>query len=514
MSKNTLSILTLVLGGAFALPTLAASPQHAQGGVHPGLPHFVIKDVGSFGGGFGLYSNPGSRVLNSHGANVGINSTGKPDPFCPDWCFFDGYVDHAFEWKHGHTTDLGALADGVSSFALGINDKGLIVGISQTGSIDPGTGAPVVHATQWQDGTIRDLGSLGGSQSLATVVNHGGQIAAPSETGASDPYVNVPQANCLWLPSGAGTACNQFDFGTNMFLLPVTSQTHAALGTRQGLKDLGTLGGPDSAVIDINDSDQAVGWSYANYNAGTSGVPDTRPVLWDHGTITDMGSLGGTFGAAMLINKNGQATGVSNLPGDTTVHPFIWDKNSNTMQDIGSLGGWYSHPNWINDNGDVVGISSTADNTRRAFYWHDGELDNLGTIGTDARSVAVSINNNRQIVGYTFGDDGSEIRGFISDQGGALVDINTLIRKPHGLNVLAAYYINDSGEVVGFALTQSGEIHPVVLIPENSLDRLTEKDGSGKFADEGPQNTYPVEHVKRGSLCERGRMFARLCATR
>jgi probable HAF family extracellular repeat protein len=512
MSKPTPTILaSLLLTTALAGPVFAAMAHSPV--KHPSLQHYVIKDVGSFGGGFGLYSNPASRVLNDRGANAGVNSTGVTDPFCPDWCFFDGHVAHAFVWRHGHTTDLGSLAEGASSFPFSINDKGLVVGLSETGNVDPATGAPIAHAVRWQDGGIEDLGVLGGTQSLAAAANIHGKIAVPTETGASDPYINVPQANCLYLPTGTGTACNQFDFGTNLFLLPVTSQTHAALKSKRGaLQDLGTLGGPDSLVYDINDAGQATGWSYASYDAGPSGVPDTRPVLWENGTKTDMGSLGGTFGAAMLINKKGQATGLSNLAGDTVVHPFIWDKNSNQMTDLGSFGGWYSHPNWINDNGDVVGISSYADNTRRAFYWHDGAIHDLGTIGTDDRSVAVGINNNRLIVGYTFTNGGDELRGFISDQGGALIDINTLIRKPRGLNVLAAYYINDRNEIVGFALTKSGEIHPVVLIPENDLDQLTNADD--KSAPRPAQASTRIAHVKHTDICGgQARMHLRFCAS-
>ena len=338
-------LTTLLLSTVLVSPAVADSQKNRLGSWHPTLPHYVIKDVGSFGGGFGLYSNPASRVLNSRGSSAGMNTTSIEDPFCPDWCFDSGLVDHAFLRKHGRTTDLGSLVEGVNSFPLGLNDKNQIVGLSQTGSVDPVTGAPVVHGVLWQNGEIQDLGVLGGTQSMAAAVNRQGKIAVPSETGTADPYVNVPQANCLWLPSGIGTACNQFDFGFNMFLLPVTSQTHAGVvSPHYGIKDLGTLGGPDSAIYDINDANQATGWSYASYDAGPSGVPDTRPVLWDKGSVTDMGSLGGTFGAAMLINKNGQAIGVSNLSGDTVVHPFIWDKD-NGISDLGSVGGWDSQPN-------------------------------------------------------------------------------------------------------------------------------------------------------------------------
>ena len=83
----------------------------------------MIKDVGSLGGGFGLYSNPASRVLNSRGVNASMMTTDIPDPFCPDWCFDSSYADHAFVWKHSHTTDLGSLDDGASSFPLELMTK-------------------------------------------------------------------------------------------------------------------------------------------------------------------------------------------------------------------------------------------------------------------------------------------------------------------------------------------------------------------------------------------------------
>src|SRR6185437_15847829 len=144
------------------------------------------------------------------------------------------------------------------------------------------------------------------------------------------------------------------DFGINALFLPVTTATHVAKwAPGAGLADLGALGGPDSAGLDINRDGQIVGWSYISYTAGNSGVPDTHPFFWDNGSMTDMGTLGGTFGAAIMVNNSGVVTGAANLAGDTAVHPFLWDK-ANGMRDLGTLGGTYAHPDWLNENGDVV----------------------------------------------------------------------------------------------------------------------------------------------------------------
>src|SRR5690348_8777741 len=410
MTKITLTILSsLLLGSALATSPVSAS-QPQSSGKHPFVLHYLLFDVGTFGGNNGAYGEYGTHSLNRHGANVGSMSTGIDDPFCPDWCWGDGYVDHAFEWQDGTTTELGALNDDYSAIAYGINDKGISAGQSENGTVDAATGAPQTRAVLWRRGKIRDLGTLGGTQSMATYINNAGQAAVASlNSDTNDPFLNVPQANCLWNPVN-GASCGQFDFAFNTYYEAASTQGHAAIWSKgTGLQDLGTLGGPDSMAYYVNEAGQVIGWSYTSFDAGASGVPDTHPFFRDPatGVTTDIGTLGGTYASVVWMNQSGQATGASNLAGDTVVHPFVWDPASGLMTDIGSFGGWYSHPNWINDNGDVVGISSYPDGTRRAFYWHNGKLKDLGTIGTDDRSTATCVNNKGLIVGYTFTNGGA-----------------------------------------------------------------------------------------------------------
>lgn len=80
-------------------------------------------------------------------------------------------------------TDLGTLPGGSFSSveeadAGGINDKGQIVGFGDTGTGE-------THAFLWQNGTMTDLGTLGGSNSYAHGINNKGQIVGNSnkETG-------------------------------------------------------------------------------------------------------------------------------------------------------------------------------------------------------------------------------------------------------------------------------------------------------------------------------------------
>src|SRR4051794_9891474 len=241
MSKTTLSILTLgLLSTALGVPAATASP-HAIG--KPGmLPHYVLFDVGSFGGGFSAFCYPNCRQLNKKGEAVGVNTTSLPDPLDP-LCFIDCHVDPAFLWKNGGTNALGSLQNGAfAAWSQGINDKGESAGFSENGAIDQDIGIFQGRAVLWKNGKVKDLGTFGGTQSVAWMVNNYGQVVADGSTSdTNDPFLNLPQANCKWLPNN-GPSCGQLDFATNTLFLPVTTTMHGASWTKSaGLVDIGTL---------------------------------------------------------------------------------------------------------------------------------------------------------------------------------------------------------------------------------------------------------------------------------
>jgi len=411
--------------------------------------HYQIVDVGTFGGPNSsfLLPSPTGKVLSNSGTAVGGADTSNFDPLCVDFNF-DCYVSEGFKWQDGVVTRLDALPGFNSSFAFWASDNGLVVGESENG-IDPLTGGPAFKAILWgKGGSLIDLGTFGGNDSSANAVNSQGQVAGEALNTVSDPYDGV-------------------------FFMSGATQVRAFRWTRsQGLQDLGTLGGPDSAAFLINESGQIVGWSFTGSTVNsTTGVPTLDPFFWENGKMLDMGTLGGTFGQSFALNNRGQVAGFSNLAGDASCHPFLWDKTGG-MKDLGTLGGDSGQAYFVNDAGEVVGSANVpgalgCDNgaQNQAFLWKNGVMTDLGAPDGDACSGAAAINSWGQIVGG--GDDcnGNLQKAFLSEDGGPAVDLNTLIPPTPGLQLTGAVYINDSGEIAAYGTILNGDTRAFVLIP-------------------------------------------------
>jgi probable HAF family extracellular repeat protein len=89
---------------------------------------------------------------------------------------------HATEWQDGNITDLGGLQGADYSAAYAVNTNGDIVGGSR---IDPSSGAPT-HAFLYHQGAMTDLGTLAGdSTSSANSINDSAQIVGLSQSGTA-----------------------------------------------------------------------------------------------------------------------------------------------------------------------------------------------------------------------------------------------------------------------------------------------------------------------------------------
>jgi probable HAF family extracellular repeat protein len=121
------------------------------------------------------------------------------------------------------------------------------------------------------------------------------------------------------------------------------------------MKDLGTLGGPDSEAVWINDAGEI---------AGSADLPTTNihdAVIWRHGHIHDLGTLpGDPCSRSRGLNSRGQVVGTS-TDCRAALHAFVWEEGG-PMRDLNKLirpgsGLQLTEAFNINDHGDILAKS-------------------------------------------------------------------------------------------------------------------------------------------------------------
>ncbi len=429
------------LGGSVALALLLlglAAVGSAAGAPASQYPYRLVEP-GTFGGPSSFLDLPAAPVTRQ-GTLLGAADTATVDsdyPQCPPpgGCY-DSHVQHAFAWRNGLRTDLGALPGENSSAIYELNGSGVGAGFSENGLSDPNTGTAAGVAVLFKQGQVIDLGTLpGGSQSFAQSINDRGQVAGNSSNGIADPN-------------------SFFGWGT---------QTRAFVWQNGVMQDLGTLGGTDSVETRMNAQGQISGASYTNNPA--TGTPTMDPFLWEKGHMRDLGSFGGTFGfpADQGLNDHGEVAGASNLPGDQASHPFLW--NGKKLIDLGTLGGASGNANGINDAGDVVGSADLPGGTHDGFLWKNGTMHDLTPVNSDPCANAFSVNSRDEAVGNATDCHGNELAAVLWSNGHA-IDLNTLV-APSPLHLTSGEYIDDNGRIVGHGTLPNGDQRVFLLIPNN-----------------------------------------------
>jgi probable HAF family extracellular repeat protein len=403
--------------------------------------HYKFIDLGTLGGphSYGSPNGPGSRLINNAGVVASSADTTAQDPFAAFFCYVpDCMVAHAFRWRHGVMTDLGALDDSYSSAVGSMNDRGWSTGQSETGETDPAFNFPLFHAVLWKGTKMVDIGTLpGGNTSIGISVNNAGQVVGFGNNDVPDPYA----------------------------LFPTATQMRTFMWQHGEIQDIGTLGGPDAAPGPGCNNQRPgviVGGSYTSFvpNAA-SGVPTIHPFLWDNGTMTDLGSLGGTHAEAQCTNNRGQVIGWSNLPGDSIRHAFLWQHGH--MKDLGTLGGPLSEVWGINDSGEIAGSADLpTPGLHDAVVWRNGRMHDLGTLPGDPCSRAYGLNARGQVVG-TSTSCKATLHAFVWQDGGPMMDLNSLIQPGTGYQLTNAIDINDRGEIIAKAA-------PVGFTPDDDAD--------------------------------------------
>ena len=438
-SRTWIWMTTVSLFAALAMPVCMAGQDNSSQDHKPKHHTYKLTEIGTFGGPSSSVAGPGVKLVNDRGTGIGGADTPTSDS--PDCFFGDCFIQHGFTWQNGVITDVGALPGLNSSFPNEINNRGVIVGVSENGLIDPLVGGPEINAVVWKDGQIINLGTLGGNQSFGFSIKNRGQAGGVALNAIPDPF-------------------SLFGLGT---------QTRAFLWQHGVMQDLGTLGGPDAVPGNINERGQVCGNSYTNSTPNqNTGIATLDPFLWDLGRMIDLGTLGGTIGSSTYLNERGQVAGTSNLAGDLTFHPSLW--SGGVLTDLGTLGGDNGQPSWLSDDGDVVGKADLpGSQTHDAFLWRPGIMTDLGTVDGDPCSNALAINSSGQSVGGSR-NCSSFSHAFIWEDGGPMVDLNSLVSPSDGLQLLSAQYVSDRGEISGDAALPNGDARAFLLIPDGDCD--------------------------------------------
>ncbi|MEU7906143.1 hypothetical protein [Actinoplanes sp. NPDC049118] len=231
------------------------------------------------------------------------------------WAFANTDFDvHAYLWRRGTMTDLGVLPGGSHSYAAAINDRGDVVGYSET------AGGP--HAFRWREGVLTDLGGDPVTDySVAHGVNNTGQIVG--EWGDGN-YSALPvrwwHGNRLLLTSerAGATAVNERGHIIGSYQIESGAFERGFLWRSGRFSPIDPPAGATYFVVrNINDHDHVVGFS-------ANGYSDVSGAVWQDGQARKLPKLGDRA-EAYDINDRDQIAGYSTTgPDGRDTRAVLW----------------------------------------------------------------------------------------------------------------------------------------------------------------------------------------------
>ncbi|MGH6889395.1 MAG: hypothetical protein ACREHF_09385 [Rhizomicrobium sp.] len=311
---------------------------------------------------------------------------------------------------------------------------------------------------------------------------------------------------------------------------------HAMLWQHATAHDLGTLGGPNSAIA----------WPNRNEHAEAAGIAETAQTnplgetwscaaavfyiaqptgdiclgfRYQNGTMTALPTFGGYDGFATGINNRGQIVGwaetttqdsTCNAPQVLQFEAALWEPRNNAIEELppypGDLDGAATA---INSAGQAVGISGLCGNAvggasaEHMLLWQNGTVTSLPTLGGQYWNTPMDINDRGDVTGFSDhpgdGVASPNNTAFLWTKSGGTQDLGTLSgdSESQGLG------LNDRDEVVGASypssrgfIWQNGTMTDLnSLLPPNSgytIVDAQEIDNAGVITGEAQDNSSGV----------------------
>jgi probable HAF family extracellular repeat protein len=277
--------------------------------------------------------------------------------------------------------------------------------------------------------------------------------------------------------------------------LPGDTTEHAALWIDGKLRDLHTLGGPNSAVV----------WPSVKNNhgviVGVSETADLNPLKeywscalaffpsisghicrgfeWKNEQMTELPTLGGLNGVATGVNNREQIVGWAETSfHDPTCNPpqvlqfegVLYDREGNIHALPPLPPDQDSAATAINDQGQIVGISGICANAiggysaQHAVLWENRIPTRIGDFGGSAWNTPTAINNRGEVIGFSDFPGDSDTKpnyhAFLWTKDGGIQDLGTLPGDKRSI----AWGINERGEIVGQSSGGPNGSHAVVWL--------------------------------------------------
>jgi probable HAF family extracellular repeat protein len=304
----------------------------------------VMTDLGTLGG---VNSQEQWPVKDDRGLIIGDSEISTMDPYNEDFCGFHansgvpptGLICIGFLWQDGVMTALPTLG-GNNAQALGVNNRGQVVGFAEQNTQNQGCTLPQVldiQAVIWgpKPGEIHTLAPLSGDVSAWAIgINDSGQVVGLS-------------GNCV-SPNFNGNG---------------TSPQHGVVWRKGTVTNIGTLGGSFIFPWAINAKGQVVG------QASPPGDQTLHSFLWQKGVMRDLGEIPGDFGSiAFGLNDQSDVVGGS-CDQNFNCRAYLWQDG--VMTDVNSLVKPGSTPLYLVFGNDINAegeIAAYAFDTRNGEY--------------------------------------------------------------------------------------------------------------------------------------------------